>query len=65
MLYNILVGFVFSQLHYTTKKVASFLFLDAAFSFVFYSACDVNKTVVCGVRRRSSLRRRAYVESLI
>ena len=38
MLYNVLVGFVFSQLHYTTKKAASFIFLDAAFSFVFYSA---------------------------
>jgi len=35
MLYNVLVGFVFAQLHYTTKKAASFLFLDAAFSFVF------------------------------
>ncbi len=33
MLYNVLVGFVFAQLHYTTKKAASFLFLDAAFSF--------------------------------
>ena len=38
MLYNVLVGFVFAQLHYTTKKAASFLFLDAVFSFVFYSA---------------------------
>ena len=35
MLYNIIVGFVFAQLHYTTKKAASFLFLDAAFYFVF------------------------------
>ena len=35
MLYNVLVDFVFAQLHYTTKKAASFLFLDAAFSFVF------------------------------
>ena len=35
------------------------------FILFFYSACDVNKTVVCGVRRCSSLRRRAYVESLI
>ena len=33
MLYNIIVGFVFAQLHYTTKKAASFLFLDAAVSF--------------------------------
>ena len=33
MLYNILVGFVFAQLHYITKKAASFLFLDAAFYF--------------------------------
>ena len=33
MLYNVLVDFVFAQLHYTTKKAASFLFLDAAFSF--------------------------------
>ena len=33
MLYNVLVGFVFAQLHYITKKAASFLFLDAAFSF--------------------------------
>lgn len=31
MLYNVLVGFVFAQLHYITKKAASFLFLDAAF----------------------------------
>ena len=33
MLYNVLVGFVFAQLHYITKKAASFLFLDAAFFF--------------------------------
>ena len=65
MLYNVPVGFVFSQLHYTTKKAASFFFGMQPFLLFFYSACDVNKTVVCGVPRRSSLRRRAYVESLI
>ena len=46
MLYNVLVGFVFAQLHYTTKKAASFLFLDAAFSFVFLQPHSVLFVVI-------------------
>lgn len=37
MLYNVLVGFVLHN-YIIPQKAASFLFLDAAFSFVFYSA---------------------------
>ena len=41
MLYNVLVGFVFAQLHYTTKKAASFLFRDADFYFYFFYSAIV------------------------
>lgn len=38
MLYNILVGFVFSQLHYTTKKAASLFFSGCSLFFCFFTA---------------------------
>ena len=37
MLYNVLVGFVFAQLHYTTKKAASF-FSGCSLFFCFFTA---------------------------
>lgn len=60
MLYNVLVGFVFAQLHYITKKAASFLFLDVAFSFTapfkfiqeFANSSDVNSE--CAAERFKS-----------
>ena len=38
MLYNVLVGFVFSQLHYTTKKAAPLLFSRCNLFFCFFTA---------------------------
>ncbi|MBS6585392.1 MAG: hypothetical protein KH345_04445, partial [Eubacterium sp.] len=38
MLYNVLVGFVFAQLHYTTKKAASLLFSRCSLFFCFFTA---------------------------
>ena len=38
MLYNVLVGFVFSQSHYTTKKAASFIFWGCSLFFCFFTA---------------------------
>lgn len=43
MLYNVLVGFVFAQLHYTTKRLLPFFFWMQPFLLFFYSAffiCD-------------------------
>ena len=38
MLYNVLVGFVFAQLHYTTKRLLPFFFWMQPFLLFFYSA---------------------------
>ena len=38
MLYNVLVGFVFAQLHYITKKAASLLFSGCSLFFCFFTA---------------------------
>ena len=38
MLYNVLVGFVFAQLHYTTKRLLPFFFGMQPFLLFFYSA---------------------------
>ena len=41
MLYNVLVGFVFAQLHYTTKRLLPFFFWMQPFLLFFYSAIFV------------------------
>ena len=54
MLYNVLVGFVFSQLHYTTKKAASLFFFGMQpFLLFFYSAYYYVLLAVKASRRKS------------
>lgn len=57
MLYNVLVGFVFAQLHYTTKRLLPFFFWMQPFLLFFYSAIN---SFIIGGHQQGSMRGGTY-----